>query len=104
MGPGSSFTVSGENVPAGLLNLRSGDRPRLKVLCVAQAAVGPGEYWNEVWITLDEFPYTIYTWPTAVVKAMGVFESRATDGKSEAFSEMWIGTDSVIVKRWTIVR
>ena len=66
----------------------------------AEATAEPGDYWNEVWVTFDEFAEPVYTWPTAVVNIMGVFETTATDGESTATSEVWVGTDSFIITQW----
>ncbi|MDP3064663.1 MAG: hypothetical protein Q8O40_15885 [Chloroflexota bacterium] len=70
----------------------------------ATATAAPGKYWNEVWVTVDEFAYSIYSWPTAVVQAMGVFESSASDGQSTASSEVWVGSDTYAVASWEITR
>ena len=72
----------------------------------AQAAVSPQDYWNDVWVTFDkgEFAEPVYTWPTALVKVMSVFETTASDGQSLVYSEVWIGTDSHVVKRWVVER
>ncbi len=69
-----------------------------------EAIVEPGFYWNEVWATFDEFGYTYYTWPSAAVEAMAVYQITATDGESTVSLEVWLGFDSYIVKRWEISR
>ncbi len=66
----------------------------------ADATAAPGEFWNEVWLTFDEFSYTIYTWPTAVINVMAVFETSATDGERTVSSEVWVGADSYFISQW----
>jgi hypothetical protein len=70
----------------------------------ASATMAPGEYWNQVWVDLDEFSYSAYSWPTALVEAMGVFQTDATDGESTASSEIWLGSDAYLVAYWEISR
>lgn len=64
----------------------------------AQAQVAPGDYWSDVWITFAEFADTIYTWPSGVIKVMGIVKSVSTEGDTTTASEIWIGTDSFFVK------
>ena len=70
----------------------------------ANADLPSGRYWNEVWATLDEMADVAYTWPTAPVEVMGVFESTATQGRTTVSSELWAGADSYAVTRWAIER
>ena len=70
----------------------------------ADAVAAAGDYWNEVWVTLDEFSYSVYTGPTAVVNVMSITETSATDGMHTVSSEVWVGTSSHIVNEWTITR
>ena len=70
----------------------------------AQASVGGGDYWNEVWVTLDEFANPAYTWPSALVTIMGVFETSATDGAATAEAEVWIGVGTHVVMHWEVTR
>ena len=69
-----------------------------------EATTPSGDYWNEAWITFDEFTYSIYTGPTARVKLMSVSEATASHGSSTASSEVWLGTDSYLIDRWIISR
>jgi uncharacterized repeat protein (TIGR01451 family) len=68
------------------------------IVFTVNAQATAGEYWNEVWVTLDEFSHAVYSWPTSVVKAMGVMQTTATRGDGTASSEVWVGTDSYIVQ------
>ena len=70
----------------------------------AQAAVEPGDYWNEIWLTFSQFAYPAYSWPTAVVEAMGVFETTTTDGQQTTRSEVWVGADSYFINQWGLTR
>lgn len=70
----------------------------------AEATVEPGRYWNDVWTDLDELAESVYTWPTAMIETMGVFEASATNGESTALTKMWIGLDSYEVTQWVIAR
>ncbi|MBI4310805.1 MAG: DUF11 domain-containing protein [Chloroflexi bacterium] len=69
-----------------------------------QAALGPGEYWNEAWITFDEFSYTLYTWPSAVVTAMGVVSTTAAAGTMTSNAEIWVGSGMYGLAGWYITR
>ena len=67
------------------------------IVFLADATAEPGDFWNQVWVTFDEFVDKLYSWPTAPVTVMGVFETAATDGQATVDSELWIGawsTDS----------
>lgn len=70
----------------------------------ASGQVAAGDYWNEVWVTLDEFSHSVYTWPTSIVRAMGVLQTTATSGDGTASSEVWVGTDSYIVQGLEVTR
>lgn len=69
-----------------------------------RGAQAPGNYWNEAMATFENFPYSIYTWPTAVIRVMGTFQTSATDGRSQVDSEVWVGSDSYGVARWELTR
>ena len=51
------------------------------------------------WVEIIEFPDSIYTWPTARVEVMGVFEITATDGKRSIFAEVWLGASSHVISK-----
>ena len=68
----------------------------------AYADVASGDYWNEGWIQIIEFPDSIYTWPTAKVEVMGVFEIHATDGKRSVFAEVWLGSSSHVISKLNV--
>ena len=70
----------------------------------AQAQVAPGDYWNDVWVTLDEFPHKLYTGPTAQVEVMSVSGTEATAGRTTVDSEIWLGAGSHRINRWNIRR
>ena len=61
-----------------------------------QAAATPsaGNHYNDVWATFTELSYVLYTWPTAVVKAMSVMETCSSDGGVAVSTEVWLGADS----------
>jgi uncharacterized repeat protein (TIGR01451 family) len=70
----------------------------------ATAIAPPGDYYNELWVTFDQFsdPFgnrvPVYTWPTARIKVMSVIEtlSDTPDGDS-AIARIWIGSDSYLI-------
>ncbi len=70
----------------------------------AEATTEPGRYWSDVWMYLDELQESVYTWPTAMIEAMGAFEASATYGEGIALTEVWIGLDSYEVTQWVIAR
>ena len=69
-----------------------------------QAQVAAGGYWNEVWVTLEEFSHTLYTGPTAQVQAMSVSSTEATDGDTTVTAEIWLGSGTHIINGWNIRR
>ena len=69
----------------------------------ATAAVLAGDYWNEVWVTFDELPTPLYTWPTGVVKVLSVIVTCSTDGETAAVSELWLGTDVNVLSQLDII-
>lgn len=71
---------------------------------VATAQVGAGEYWNEVWVAIDELDDSVYSWPVARVEAMGVVSTTANSGQSESAVEVWVGTNSHVISEWDISR
>ncbi len=70
----------------------------------ARAQVAAGYYWNEVWATFDELDYSVYTWPTAMVRVMGVAKTSVTDGEYTADSEVWVEAGDYAVAYWSITR
>jgi uncharacterized repeat protein (TIGR01451 family) len=76
----------------------------------ATAIAPPGDYYNEVWVTFDQFsdPFgnrvPVYTWPTARIKVMSVIEtlSDTPDGDS-AIARIWIGSDSYLITESDLV-
>lgn len=70
----------------------------------ADAIVVAGDYPNEVWVTIDELTHQVYSWPTAVVQVMGTFEASATDAGTGVSSEIWVGSDAVVVAEWEVQR
>ena len=68
----------------------------------AQATLNGGDFWNEAWATFDEFASSVYTWPTALVKAAGVFEIAASDGRTKTSSELWLGDDFSSTQQWNL--
>ena len=84
------------------LSLTPGQKASL--IFEADATAAAGDYWNELWVTLDEFSYSVYTGPTAVVNVMSVTETSATDGIHTVSSEVWVGTTSHIIDEWNISR
>ncbi|MBI2916720.1 MAG: isopeptide-forming domain-containing fimbrial protein [Chloroflexi bacterium] len=70
----------------------------------AQATAAPGEYWNEAWVTVDEFTNPLYTWPTAKVQVMAVFTAGASDGQSTANLELWSLPGSYAISQFEITR
>ncbi len=69
-----------------------------------QAQAVAGDYWNEVWVTLEEFSYTLYTGPTAQVQAMSVTGTEATDGDTTVTAEIWLGSGTHIINGWNVPR
>ncbi|MCH8745929.1 MAG: DUF11 domain-containing protein, partial [Chloroflexi bacterium] len=81
---------------------QSGDPKKTLVFDVQ--GVFTGGHWNEAWATFDEFPDTIYTWPTAAVQIIGVTESTSVtaDGTTVYSRLQQIGPDSYILVEWEI--
>ena len=70
----------------------------------ATASVPPGDYFNEVWLTIAEFTDTIYTWPTALIKIMSAAETSAESGGLSAIGEVWANDGSYVTSKWQIYR
>ena len=70
----------------------------------AIASVPPGDYFNEVWLTIAEFTDTIYTWPTALIKIMSAAETSAESGGLSAIGEVWANDGSYVTSKWQIYR
>ena len=70
----------------------------------ASATVPAGDYFNEVWLTIDEFTDTIYTWPTALVQIMSATETTAQSGGISATGEVWANDGSYVTNKWKISR
>ena len=70
----------------------------------ADANLAPGKYWNEVWLSFNQFTNPVYSWPTAVVEAMGVLETQATNGGTTSSSEVWVGSDSYVITGTDLLR
>ena len=70
----------------------------------ATAQVGAGDYWNEVWVTINELDDSVYSWPTASVEVMGVVSTTANSAQSESGVEVWVGTSSHVINEWDISR
>lgn len=70
----------------------------------AEATLEPGDYYNEVWGTFDEFTSPAYTWPTARVEVMAVFTITAIEGGSTAWAEVWAGVSSWAITRFLVSR
>ncbi|MBI4339818.1 MAG: DUF11 domain-containing protein [Chloroflexi bacterium] len=67
----------------------------------ATATVASNDYWNEVSATVSGLNYDLYSWPTARVQVMGVFQITAEDDKSTAESTAWLGSESIVVDEFT---
>ena len=69
-----------------------------------QAAATPaaGNHYNDVWATFTELSYVLYSWPTAVVKAMSVMETCSSDGDAAVTTEVWLGADSELTSDFEI--
>ena len=70
----------------------------------AVATPDPGNHYNEVWLIIDDFPYEVYTWPTAGIRVMSVVETCSTDAKTSVISNVWVGPDSSLVDTLEIIR
>ncbi|MBI2867042.1 MAG: DUF11 domain-containing protein [Chloroflexi bacterium] len=70
----------------------------------ATAQAGPGDYWNEVWVTLDEFANPVYTWPTAPVTILDVVSIIAVSQGTRTESEVWFTVNGFLEKTWDVAR
>ena len=70
----------------------------------AEASLEPGKYYKEVWLSFNQFTNPVYSWPTALVEAMGVLETQATNGGTTSSSEVWVGSDSYVITGTDLLR
>lgn len=84
------------------VQINPGQTKTLTFRAVAQLPVG--EYWNEVWMTINEFQHDKYTWPTAPVKVMGAFRVTVTNGAATSAAQVWLDSESYYVAEWEIAR
>ena len=77
----------------------------------ARATVTAGDYWSDLLVTFDEIEdgqgkdEPVYTWPTALVTLRDAFKVEARIGgetKVIGTFQVWVGTDSGTIKRWTV--
>lgn len=61
-----------------------------------------GDYYNEAWGDFNKIGVELYTWPTAVVEAMGVFDTWSDDGSTTVTSRVWLGNDTIIRTSWAV--
>jgi len=66
------------------------------------ASVDADDYYNEATATVSGLNYDLYTWPSAKVQVLGVFELEATDGQTTTSVDAWLGNEGAITDRWTI--
>ena len=60
----------------------------------AEASVEAGYYWNEAWVDFSSLSDSVYTWPSAMVKVLGVFRSVVSAANATLSCELWVGLDS----------
>jgi uncharacterized repeat protein (TIGR01451 family) len=92
---------SGPFATTAKLELLPGEKETLSFRALAD--VGLKTYTNDVWIYFAEFTGSesaAYSWPTAAVRAMSVYDVTATDGDGHVTGtcQVWIGTDETIVR------
>ena len=75
---------------------------RTQVFQATATIPNTGQFFNEVWATFDEISYEVYTWPTAMVEAMSVMGTSATDGKTTVDGVVWIGADGYVITAWDL--
>ncbi|MCH7712105.1 MAG: hypothetical protein IIC99_00645 [Chloroflexi bacterium] len=71
----------------------------------ALATVKAGDYWSDLLVTFDENPDDVYTWPTALVTLRDAFKVEAQIGDTNKVIgtfQVWVGTDTGIINRWTV--
>ena len=77
----------------------SGQTSTLTYVVAKKAGVTPGDKWNEVLVSIDQFGTDgIYSWPTAPVSVRTVVVTCSSDGESSVSSEVWVGIGSADVQ------
>ena len=84
------------------IQIQPGETKTLTFQATAQA--GPGDYWNEVWVTLAEFANPLYTWPTAPVTVLDVVSIIAVSQGTRTESEVWFTVNGFLEKTWDVAR
>ncbi|MBF8268042.1 MAG: hypothetical protein HW388_1550 [Dehalococcoidia bacterium] len=59
-------------------------------------------YYNEVTVTMSGLNYDLYSWPTAKVEVVGVFQMGASDGETSTDSDVWLTNDGAFRQEWGV--
>ena len=68
----------------------------------ATATLLDAGYYNELTATVSGLNYDLYTWPTAKIEAVGVFEAVGSDGESSNSTDIWLGENGANVNDWAV--
>lgn len=114
--PGSSQGLTAANPSIVLKN--NGTQQELTWSANPIGTVAPGEtrtqtfqttgiatandYYNEATATVSGLNYDLYTWPTARVQVLGVFQLSSTDNKTTTSTDAWLGNEGAILNNWSV--
>lgn len=101
--PSTMFQQGRERLDWGLspaVQVPSGESRTL--VLEAEAAVPPGRYWNEAWVTVDEFPDPVPTGPTAPVSVLGPISIVSSDQTATTTALVWVSDTSFELTGWEL--
>ncbi len=65
-----------------------------------EASVPPDRYWNEVWVTMDEYPDPFATMQTAPVSVLGPISIVSSDQTATTTALVWVSGTSFELGSW----
>ncbi len=73
----------------------------------AIAVITQGNYWSDVLFDFagGDFPEDVYTWPTALISVIDVFDVQAVDdeGNETVINlQVWVGDQNGVINTWTL--
>jgi len=73
----------------------------------AIAVITQGNYWSDVLFDFagGDFPEDVYTWPTALISVINVFDVQAVDdeGNETVINlQVWVGDQNGVINTWNL--
>ena len=68
----------------------------------ATATLVDANYWNEVTAVVSGLNYNLYSWPSAKVEVMGIYDLGATDNETTTSAEAWLNDQGSTLQSWSV--